>query len=680
MEDGRNDYASSGQGAGTLSHAAQVAYAVGAAAKGGVSAAGATAGAAFSGPLGIAARFLMSRKTFWKVIGGILAFLFLWMFIIANLIGLVLNYLGFASADSFANAAQSTELSNLRVRIEQIFSDQERRNEIVTLIEAARDLHIQKINKDKEEKYAGYEIQIVDEWETKLKGSLCLYLSVYLAENWDPGAIRSFLGYPDSLGLDMSTNLSSPYDAYFREAAQTYHVPAALLIAMGKVESGFNPRARSGAGAMGIMQLMPATAASLGVSDPYDPKQNIMGGAKYIASNIERFKKYPDCLELALAAYNAGPGTVIKNNYQVPPKIRRYVDKVLGYVDIQKRQAGEGTEEDLSAPFNQLKETIAGNAESFFAWSYTGEKEVETTETAYYLLSETGRAEIDQATYEQMLSEGGSVIAETRAVKKKAAEYTIALMLHSQPSGAGGGYEYKYVTDQRTFELIVKVLQLMQDGIEAVRNNFFSLFSWTDFVTGGRSEEAYTDNIDTAGDVITYDTVGNGVKKVVYYNQGEKPWKSMSYGSSTIGRSGCGPTSLAIVISTLTNQTVTPQMTCAYAIKNGEYKSGKGTSHSFPANAAHHWGLTCKRVGKNKMSDVVQALKDGKMVVVICAPYTITKSGNGHYIVLTGVTRDGYITIADCGSRQRTGKVYSVGTIKSYGRDLADGAFWIIGT
>ena len=72
------------------------------------------------------------------------------------------------------------------------------------------------------------------------------------------------------------------------------------------------------------------------------------------------------------------------------------------------------------------------------------------------------------------------------------------------------------------------------------------------------------------------------------------------------------------------------------------------------------------------------SMTDGKMVVEICEAYTITGSGSGHFIVLTGVTKDGYITIADCASRERTGKVYSVETIASYGRDLADGAFWII--
>ena len=79
------------------------------------------------------------------------------------------------------------------------------------------------------------------------------------------------------------------------------------------------------------------------------------------------------------------------------------------------------------------------------------------------------------------------------------------------------------------------------------------------------------------------------------------------------------------------------------------------------------------------MDYIIQSLKEGKMVVEICEAYTITGSGSGHFIVLTGVTSDGNITIADCASRERTAKVYSPQTILSYGRDLSEGAFWIIG-
>jgi len=169
------------------------------------------------------------------------------------------------------------------------------------------------------------------------------------------------------------------------------------------------------------------------------------------------------------------------------------------------------------------------------------------------------------------------------------------------------------------------------------------------------------------------------VKEVTYFNQTEEPWASIPYGTSNVGAAGCGPTSMAIVISTFTGQNVTPEITKTFAEQNGEYVPNVGTSHSFVKNAATHWGLTCERVGKNRMDYVVESLKDGKLVVEICEAYTITGGSSGHFIVLTGVTADGHITIADCASRERTGKLYSVEAIKSYGRDLSEGAFWIIG-
>ena len=672
------------QGAGAaqkVAHTSQAAYAATASAQGGAAAAGATTGTALAGPLGTVVGVIVTSKTFWKVVGGILMAIFLWMFIIANLIGIILTYLGFADADAFANEAQSEELANLKVRVEQILDKEEYEHEIMAIIEQNRDVRLEEIAADKQENYNDYELSVIDEYETKFKRNASYYLSIFLLDIWDSNTRNEFLGYSSEWG-DMTTNLSSPYDAYFQEAAQSYGVPVALLKAMGKTESNFNQSAVSSAGAIGVMQLMPGTAASLGV-DPYDARQNIMGGAKYIAGNLEQFKGYSNGLELAIAAYNAGPGAVIKYGYQIPPykETQNYVKKVLGYLTIEERKNGnnEGTEtdEDLSEPYQQLKTAVTEHVDSFFSWSVTDEKEREIMESVYYQILESGKQEIDQTTYEKLKADGENVVKETVPVMKQTVEYTLALLLSSQPV-SGSGYEYKYVTSQSTFELVLKVLKVMDEGVAALKDAFFSLFSWKDFVTGG-GEDTYVSNIDASGDIFTYDTVGKGVKKVVYFNQTEEPWGSMPYGTSTIGAAGCGPTSMSIVISTLTGKIVNPQTTCAFSMNNGEYVPGAGTAHSFIGNAASNWGLTCERVGKDRMDYVVQSLKEGKMVVEICEAYTITGSGSGHFIVLTGVTRDGYITIADCASRERSTKAYSVDTIKSYGRDLSAGAFWIIG-
>lgn len=116
---------------------------------------------------------------------------------------------------------------------------------------------------------------------------------------------------------------------YFEEAASAFGVDVKLLKAIAKQESNFTADAVSSSGAVGIMQLMPQTAQSLGVTDSYDACQNIMGGAKYISSLLS---KYNGDVSLALAAYNAGSGNVAKYG-GIPPftETQNYVTKVLAY-------------------------------------------------------------------------------------------------------------------------------------------------------------------------------------------------------------------------------------------------------------------------------------------------------------------------------------------------------------
>lgn len=121
-------------------------------------------------------------------------------------------------------------------------------------------------------------------------------------------------------------NTGGTLQSYMDEAAAKYNVDNKLLSAVAEVESGLNPDAISGAGAIGVMQLMPETAASLGVN-PYDTKQNIEGGAKYLRQMLDAFG---GDVSKALAAYNAGPNAV-KSYGGVPPyaETQNYVDRVL---------------------------------------------------------------------------------------------------------------------------------------------------------------------------------------------------------------------------------------------------------------------------------------------------------------------------------------------------------------
>lgn len=141
------------------------------------------------------------------------------------------------------------------------------------------------------------------------------------------GPLRSGAGHDIRPARDRSPLRYSRYDAHIREAAALYHIPESLIRAVIRVESDYDSQVVSWAGAQGLMQLMPATAARMSVLDVFDPRQNILGGTRYLRILANLFN---GDLVLTLAAYNAGEGTVVRSGGMPRnPQIHTYVRNVL---------------------------------------------------------------------------------------------------------------------------------------------------------------------------------------------------------------------------------------------------------------------------------------------------------------------------------------------------------------
>ena len=170
----------------------------------------------------------------------------------------------------------------------------------------------------------------------------------------------------------------------------------------------------------------------------------------------------------------------------------------------------------------------------------------------------------------------------------------------------------------------------------------------------------------------------DGATEVVYFNQLDQQYANKPYGTDNIGGYGCGPTSMSIVVSSLTDDIVDPIEMAEWAYQNGGWCSKSGSYHSLIPSAAKAWGLNVEGCTASEPQRILDALSDGKLVVAIMTKGHFTSGG--HFIVLRGV-QDGQILVADPASYWRSEKLWDLSIIlnEASKRAGAGGPFWLIG-
>lgn len=208
---------------------------------------------------------------------------------------------------------------------------------------------------------------------------------------------------------------------------------------------------------------------------------------------------------------------------------------------------------------------------------------------------------------------------------------------------------------------------------------------WTEIIYTTVCDTEYSTpngSADNTADMDFSDIVFTGrgnAKDVVYFSQYDSRWGGLMYGkTNTIAGAGCGPTSLAICVSTLTNKTVLPPEICDWSVRTGHRCEGSGSYHSLIPDGAAHYNVPCRGIGRSKAA-LVKALQDGKLVIAIMSAGHFTRGG--HFIVLRGITDDGRILVADCASYERSQKAWDLGVFLAECNKgaAAGGPFWVLG-
>lgn len=197
--------------------------------------------------------------------------------------------------------------------------------------------------------------------------------------------------------------------------------------------------------------------------------------------------------------------------------------------------------------------------------------------------------------------------------------------------------------------------------------------------TSNLSQEAFIANLSEAqtGESLS----SSGAVDLTYYMQTDPRWGQKFYGGSdTIGEFGCGPTSLAMVISAFTNVKIDPEQMCKWAYDRGYWYSGSGSIHGLIPDAAKAFGLKVEGIENTpEAADKIKsALSSGNLIITLMGKGTFTRSG--HFIVLRGITEDGKILIADPNSKELTNDSYEPSFIVNEAKAWAaeNGPFWVI--
>jgi hypothetical protein len=204
---------------------------------------------------------------------------------------------------------------------------------------------------------------------------------------------------------------------------------------------------------------------------------------------------------------------------------------------------------------------------------------------------------------------------------------------------------------------------------------------WAELLYNALTEDQYVGREDGDGPGLYGTDYGDIVFKdasteIVYYNQTDARWGALPYGKTgTIATSGCGPAALAIVVSSLTGNAVTPREVAAWSAANGYKCEGSGSYHSLIPAGGAHFGLAVESLGKDA-AGLARALEEGKPVIAIMRKGHFTSGG--HFIVLRGMTAEGRILVADPASVKRSEKEWAFGSIVNEANRGAGagGPFW----